>query len=440
MQLTPLKIQPDKMIYNEKENLLKLIEVENIVEKEAKRQALVAIKQLGSPEYVPPEELQIPKGNTADDISIEAADVYCWGMTFCSVLFNKSKKELQGHVERYKLGAEKYKGFEKWVESNFNLIETIDGRMLNFVKELLCKALRYKPKERPSMREIVKDMEEFERASTEEVKAGYGKYGACGNCGERIYLTVELACEHMICKDCLAKHALDLLTEKKAYNHYCYCLPCNQVEPLKGITLDCNCLWSNFSEKVKFADNLSYGTCHNAHPLTLTDLCLINDYISFKYTSLLLSNYPKYSRVSYYKNLKKESLESIGEILRMTMAVEDLDLQRKNVGAKNAEIISTALKVNKSLVTLDMKHNNIGDDGGSIISDGIEANKVLVVLDLGHNFIGNEGVKAIVNALRFNKTLTLSLIHISEPTRPLYISYAVFCLKKKNPSTNKSVS
>eukprot|EP00831_Metopus_contortus_P077968 TRINITY_DN7446_c0_g1_i1.p1 TRINITY_DN7446_c0_g1~~TRINITY_DN7446_c0_g1_i1.p1 ORF type:complete len:188 (-),score=8.05 TRINITY_DN7446_c0_g1_i1:18-581(-) len=27
--------------------------------------------------------------------------------------------------------------------------------------------------------------------------------------------------------------------------------------------------------------------------------------------------------------------------------------------------------------------------------------------------------------------LILSLIHISEPTRPLYISYAVFCLKKK---------
>ena len=27
--------------------------------------------------------------------------------------------------------------------------------------------------------------------------------------------------------------------------------------------------------------------------------------------------------------------------------------------------------------------------------------------------------------------LTLSLIHISEPTRRSYISYAVFCLKKK---------
>eukprot|EP00831_Metopus_contortus_P020767 TRINITY_DN19190_c0_g1_i1.p2 TRINITY_DN19190_c0_g1~~TRINITY_DN19190_c0_g1_i1.p2 ORF type:complete len:102 (-),score=19.69 TRINITY_DN19190_c0_g1_i1:35-340(-) len=31
----------------------------------------------------------------------------------------------------------------------------------------------------------------------------------------------------------------------------------------------------------------------------------------------------------------------------------------------------------------------------------------------------------------------LSLIHISEPTRPLYISYAVFCLKKKKHETVK---
>ena len=35
---------------------------------------------------------------------------------------------------------------------------------------------------------------------------------------------------------------------------------------------------------------------------------------------------------------------------------------------------------------------------------------------------------------------TLSLIHISEPTRLLSISYAVFCLKKKNNITNKIIS
>ena len=32
--------------------------------------------------------------------------------------------------------------------------------------------------------------------------------------------------------------------------------------------------------------------------------------------------------------------------------------------------------------------------------------------------------------------LDLSLIHISEPTRPLYISYAVFCLKKATSPTS----
>eukprot|EP00831_Metopus_contortus_P082356 TRINITY_DN8882_c0_g1_i1.p1 TRINITY_DN8882_c0_g1~~TRINITY_DN8882_c0_g1_i1.p1 ORF type:complete len:1162 (+),score=193.77 TRINITY_DN8882_c0_g1_i1:856-4341(+) len=36
------------------------------------------------------------------------------------------------------------------------------------------------------------------------------------------------------------------------------------------------------------------------------------------------------------------------------------------------------------------------------------------------------------------KQLTLSLIHISEPTRPLYISYAVFCLKKKKKTNSNS--
>ena len=32
---------------------------------------------------------------------------------------------------------------------------------------------------------------------------------------------------------------------------------------------------------------------------------------------------------------------------------------------------------------------------------------------------------------KYAQVTGLSLIHISEPTRPLYISYAVFCLKKK---------
>ena len=45
---------------------------------------------------------------------------------------------------------------------------------------------------------------------------------------------------------------------------------------------------------------------------------------------------------------------------------------------------------------------------------------VLIFVDVKNSIKNNINVRG------------LSLIHISEPTRPLYISYAVFCLKKKN--------
>eukprot|EP00658_Telonema_sp_P-2_P034424 TRINITY_DN25138_c0_g1_i1.p1 TRINITY_DN25138_c0_g1~~TRINITY_DN25138_c0_g1_i1.p1 ORF type:complete len:163 (-),score=34.03 TRINITY_DN25138_c0_g1_i1:111-599(-) len=45
--------------------------------------------------------------------------------------------------------------------------------------------------------------------------------------------------------------------------------------------------------------------------------------------------------------------------------------------------------------------------------------------------LGNMTDNGILNLLITNYVGTLSLIHISEPTRLLSISYAVFCLKKK---------
>ena len=53
-------------------------------------------------------------------------------------------------------------------------------------------------------------------------------------------------------------------------------------------------------------------------------------------------------------------------------------------------------------------------------------------------------IEAIENVLKKNGHATdrighvLSLIHISEPTRPHSTSYAVFCLKKKIPSSHRS--
>ena len=45
---------------------------------------------------------------------------------------------------------------------------------------------------------------------------------------------------------------------------------------------------------------------------------------------------------------------------------------------------------------------------------------------------GPAGLAAAIEAKKHGAEKVLSLIHISEPTRLLSISYAVFCLKKKN--------
>ena len=55
---------------------------------------------------------------------------------------------------------------------------------------------------------------------------------------------------------------------------------------------------------------------------------------------------------------------------------------------------------------------------GTLIDGGIEAET-------------RQTLTNIKNKLEKMGGSMLSLIHISEPTRPLYISYAVFCLKKK---------
>ena len=53
--------------------------------------------------------------------------------------------------------------------------------------------------------------------------------------------------------------------------------------------------------------------------------------------------------------------------------------------------------------------------------------RFIVELEAGKSTLRLENILRVLQALG---GVLLSLIHISEPTRPLYISYAVFCLKK----------
>eukprot|EP00831_Metopus_contortus_P068550 TRINITY_DN6131_c0_g1_i7.p1 TRINITY_DN6131_c0_g1~~TRINITY_DN6131_c0_g1_i7.p1 ORF type:complete len:161 (-),score=46.51 TRINITY_DN6131_c0_g1_i7:63-545(-) len=66
-------------------------------------------------------------------------------------------------------------------------------------------------------------------------------------------------------------------------------------------------------------------------------------------------------------------------------------------------------------------------------AEGLQLGPKTVVV-LGLLFMGVVVILHIFSKLRSQASF-LSLIHISEPTRPLYISYAVFCLKKKKKKT-----
>ena len=52
----------------------------------------------------------------------------------------------------------------------------------------------------------------------------------------------------------------------------------------------------------------------------------------------------------------------------------------------------------------------------------------------------SDGMRRTDSLTHIEQAMSLSLIHISEPTRQEAISYAVFCLKKKTSPSNAAVT
>eukprot|EP00826_Nyctotherus_ovalis_P000900 TRINITY_DN10077_c0_g4_i2.p1 TRINITY_DN10077_c0_g4~~TRINITY_DN10077_c0_g4_i2.p1 ORF type:complete len:169 (+),score=10.00 TRINITY_DN10077_c0_g4_i2:55-561(+) len=95
-----------------------------------------------------------------------------------------------------------------------------------------------------------------------------------------------LSCGHKISKDFVIHHALREFILKRQYRYCCWCIMCNKIIQLTSFKLECGCVWSNFHNKIEVTDEFNYGKCKEHKQLSVIDLCLINDYISFKFTSL----------------------------------------------------------------------------------------------------------------------------------------------------------
>ena len=71
------------------------------------------------------------------------------------------------------------------------------------------------------------------------------------------------------------------------------------------------------------------------------------------------------------------------------------------------------------------------------IRDRAEESRGVRNIDLKYDLGKGNNAKEIIVTGSYDIVQLLSLIHISEPTRLLSISYAVFCLKKKKNSKRK---
>eukprot|EP00826_Nyctotherus_ovalis_P023670 TRINITY_DN18201_c0_g1_i1.p1 TRINITY_DN18201_c0_g1~~TRINITY_DN18201_c0_g1_i1.p1 ORF type:complete len:222 (-),score=15.33 TRINITY_DN18201_c0_g1_i1:35-700(-) len=220
---------------------------------------------------------------------------------------------------------------------------------------------------------------------------------------------------------------------------------------MKYIQLDCGCKWEELGEKFKSSDRFSKGNNRYRSMkacLNTIDLGLLNDYTSFRSTVLMLSDYSMRKGTSLTIDLSdtiiheqdvkeiawmlehtnlitKQRCSFFSKILRTNTTLISMNLSFSNIGSECIEAIGEALTISKKLTHMNLTSCYIENKGARIIGEALEINAKLTELLLANNRIESEGAEAIGKALKVNAALilldigfNLSLIHISEPTRP----------------------
>jgi len=175
-------ISPANMVYDKENDMLKIIDMKSAFGAVTKKvtgtiRTLSGEIRSATFEYCPPEVLRNFEGKKEIPdlkMSLDAIDVYCWGMSFCSILLKRTAADLMRDNERYKLESEKdYKDYIEMTESSLNAInvkDSVENDIKNKVKDLLLRALHYKPKSRPTMKALVDDMRNFEKQKNISIK------------------------------------------------------------------------------------------------------------------------------------------------------------------------------------------------------------------------------------------------------------------------------
>jgi len=104
-------------------------------------------------------------------------DTYYWAMCIYAIMLNKDEETLNNEVRSFKMSTkDKYESFINYVRKAidpFTLSSPKEASKEEFIIQILVEALRFKPKERPTLADIAEDIKKFE--NKEQCKSLYLK-------------------------------------------------------------------------------------------------------------------------------------------------------------------------------------------------------------------------------------------------------------------------
>jgi len=425
MDIVNLSIKPNSMAYDKEKDVLKIVDVGSAFKKNAieNEEKCISVKL----EYV------------------QRMNIYNWALSFCILIFKEEYKESDNTFYKLKINNKDY------IEEKFDSLgDFVNTPIKEIIKRVMLRALS---KEELSIKEIVRELEEFDINNKKMKDSPKFNRESCTKCSGKIPRSVKLSCGHVICKDCLIEYVLNKFFYDRLYQ-YCFdCSKCKKLCHLTSLQLDCDCVEVQLREESK-----AIKKCEKDHPLTYIDHNLINDYTNFKNTSLMLNEYPNKTsalRKEYAYALLAENIETIVWALTNTEIVTEFAINEKRWEVANTrelckaliksdfgrrivqieelrvmcegvrtnkvldilifensflelyscKVIAEVLKVNTTLKKLSLRSTILESEGRKIISEGLKINKALVELNLGHCKLEDEGVKAIAEALKTNKTI-----------------------------------
>jgi len=350
-------IRPENIVYDNTNDVLKII----------------------SPQSTDTNEMECNKSRVLRGKNKLGVDSYNWAMCFYSLIRQEETKE---------------ENLMKVIETNLQSLKGTNS-LREKVKNLLRDCLKSNPRERPTMREIVKMINQGKNKTLMDLPWINYEQSTKNNKERKVLYKYDG------CEDCLIESALKVILKYRKEQEYCKCILCNKF---KG------------QEVVELASGRIKSKSGKISHFTLTTSKDSLNEIKFEHKD----------NNQYKINSLGDGIEIISKALTYTDVFTKLNLSSMLINSSVSESISNALKVNTSLKELDLSENEIGS-GASKLADALKINKTLALLDLGVNNIPAEDLATIIRALNVNESLThLSLKGSSIRPEDSKLLYEVF--------------